>query len=48
MLFIDWGNKETVDEESLWELPESLKFIERQALKAKLHLARATKNEEHL
>jgi hypothetical protein len=46
--FIDWGNRETVDEDNLWELPESLKFIEKQAIKAKLYLTKPIKNEEYL
>lgn len=48
MLFIDWGNRETVDEGDLYELPESLKFIEKQAIKAKLYLAKPLKNESYL
>lgn len=48
VLFIDWGNRETVEEGELWELPESLKFIERQAIRAKLYLTKASKNQEYL
>jgi hypothetical protein len=48
VLFVDWGNRESVEEGVLWELPESLKLIERQAVRAKLALTKATKNEEYL
>lgn len=44
VLFVDWGNRESVEEGVLWELPEGLKLIERQAIRAKLALTKATKN----
>lgn len=48
MIFIDWGNKSTVEEADLRELPEELKFIEKQCLKAKLYLTKPIKNEQYL
>ena len=47
-MFIDWGNKETVTENLLREIPEELKLIERQCLKAKLYLARSIRNPNYL
>ena len=48
MLFLDWGNREIVEESDLFELPEELQFIEKQCLKAKLHMVRPTKKEDYL
>lgn len=48
MIFIDWGNKSTVEETDLRELPEGLKFIEKQCLKAKLYLVKPIRNEQYL
>jgi len=45
VVFIDWGNKENFEEAELRELPEELKLIEKQCLKAKLYLAKPTKYE---
>ena len=45
VLFVDWGNKENIEEGELWELPESLKFIEKQALKVRLYLVKPSKSE---
>lgn len=48
MVFIDWGNKQLVEEGDLRELPEELKFIEKQCLKGKLYLSKPVRNEQYL
>ena len=48
VIFVDWGNREFVDENNLYELPEALKFIESQALRVKLYLTRPIRNAQYL
>lgn len=48
VLFVDWGNKETLEEAALRELPEELRLIENQCLKAKLYLTKPIRNQNYL
>ena len=47
-MFVDWGNREFVEEAALYELPEALKFIEPQCLRVKLFLTRPIRNQQYL
>jgi hypothetical protein len=48
VLFVDWGNREWVEEGSLWELPAELQLIEKQCLKVRLALTKPIRTQEYL